>query len=101
WSIRRDAVREMGASGQTRFVEQLIRVAWTETNHTVRHAAVASLNQLVLPGDRPEGLADVQNFERTIELWATWWEERKRGPAARRTTDVGSVAPSDADSRAP
>jgi HEAT repeat protein len=82
WAYRHEAVQAMGVSGQTRFVEQLIRVAWTEVNPAIKQAAAASLNLLVAPGDRPDGIESAPNVDRQVGLWATWWEDRKRAAAS-------------------
>jgi HEAT repeat protein len=74
---RLEIVQTMGETGQTRFVEPLIRLAWTEQNHYVRQAALASLQKLVPPAERPQNLAQAKNVAEAVEIWASWWEDRK------------------------
>lgn len=78
-SIRLDVVQVMGRSGQTRFIEPLIRLAWTERHPNVRQAAVTSLEQLVPAEEHPAQLQSRQprNLEQTIEFWSRWWEDRR------------------------
>ncbi len=74
---RAAVVQAMGDSGQTRFIEPLVRLAWTETNQRVRQLAVGSLKQLVPAGEQPRGLASAQTLAQTIDLWAAWWQDRR------------------------
>jgi len=67
----------MGETGQTRFVEPLIRLAWTEPNHHVRQAALASLARLVPPADQPPGLTRARGVPEAVEFWAAWWDDRR------------------------
>ena len=74
---RLDVVQTMGETGQTRFVEPLIRLAWTEPNHHVREAALASLKKLVPASEQPQKLAAARNVGEAVEIWAAWWEDRR------------------------
>ena len=74
---RLEVVQTMGETGQTRFVEPLIRLAWTESNHHVREAALASLKRLVPPADQPKTLSAARNVAEAVEIWAAWWEDRR------------------------
>lgn len=78
---RLEVVKAMGQTGQTRFIEPLIRQAWTEQNPNVRQATVASLEKLVPPEDRPTppNPRESMNLQQTIENWARWWEDRVAG----------------------
>jgi HEAT repeat protein len=79
---RLDVVQTMGETGQTRFVEPLIRLAWTEQNHHVRQAALASLQRLVPAVSQPAGLIRAKSTAEAVEIWAGWWEDRQ-APRAR------------------
>jgi HEAT repeat protein len=74
---RLDVVQTMGQTGQTRFVEPLIRLAWTEQNHHVRQAALASLQRLVRAAEQPGGLVRAKTTAEAVEIWAGWWEDRQ------------------------
>jgi HEAT repeat protein len=74
---RLDVVQTMGETGQTRFVEPLIRLAWTEQNHHVRQAALASLQRLVRAAEQPGGLVRAKTTAEAVEIWAGWWEDRQ------------------------
>jgi len=76
-TARLEVVQTMGETGQTRFIEPLIRLAWTEQNHHVRQAALASLQKLVPSGERPPRLIQAGNIGEAVEIWASWWEDRK------------------------
>jgi HEAT repeat protein len=82
-SSRLDVVQTMGATGQTRFVEPLIRLAWTEPNHHLRQAALNSLLKLVPQAEQPKQLAKARNLPEAVEIWTAWWEDRqsRRNPA--------------------
>ncbi len=75
---RLGVVQTMGDTGQTRFVEPLIRLAWTEPNHHVRQAALASLQKLVPQSEQPQALIRTRNVLEAVEIWATWWQDRQR-----------------------
>ena len=74
---RLDVVQTMGETGQTRFVEPLIRLAWTEPNHHVRQAALATLLKLVPPPEQPRALPAAKTLPEAVEIWAAWWEDRQ------------------------
>jgi HEAT repeat protein len=78
---RLEVVQTMGETGQTRFVEPLIRLAWTEQNHHVRLAALASLQRLVRTAEQPARLARAKSASEAVEIWTGWWEDRQ----AKRT----------------
>lgn len=88
WMDRKQAVVAMGESGQSRFVEHLMRVAWTESNQHVRRAAIGSLEQLVPPANRPQGSDPARNLDRSVELWVAWWDDQKRVRTARDLGDL-------------
>ncbi len=77
WKIRLEAVTQMGLSGRTRFVDHLIRTAWTERNSVVRNGILQSLSRLIPKGERPSGLADASDTDHKISLWVRWWESRR------------------------
>lgn len=74
---RLDVVQTMGETGQTRFVEPLIRLAWTEPNHHVRQAALVNLKKLVPPAEQPSKLPVARSVPEAVEIWAAWWEDRQ------------------------
>jgi HEAT repeat protein len=74
---RLDVVQTMGETAQTRFVEPLIRLAWTESNHHVRQAALANLQKLVPPAEQPRALPGAKTVPEAVEIWAAWWEDRQ------------------------
>ena len=74
---RLEIVQTMGESGQTRFVEPLIRLAWTEKSQHVRQAALGSLQKLVPATEQPARLSQAKNVSEAVEIWAAWWEDRK------------------------
>ena len=80
---RLEVVQTMGATGQTRFVEPLVRLAWTEPNHHLRQAALNSLAKLVPQAEQPKQLAKARNLAEAVEIWTAWWEDRqsRRNPA--------------------
>lgn len=80
-AVREDAIRAMGESGQSRFVGEIVRLAWTEPSDAVQRAMLDSLNQLIPSGERPLGLADGGSYDDKIILWVRWWDGR-RGPSS-------------------
>jgi HEAT repeat protein len=74
---RLDVVQTMGETGQTRFVEPLIRLAWTEPHHHVRQAALANLLKLVPRAEQPQSLSKARTVPEAVEIWAAWWEDRQ------------------------
>jgi HEAT repeat protein len=76
-TARLDVVQTMGETGQTRFIEPLIRLAWTEPNHHIRQAALTNLGKLVPPPEQPPALARARSVAEAVEIWATWWEDRQ------------------------
>jgi hypothetical protein len=94
-TTRLDVALAMGDTGQTRFIEPLIRLAWTEGNQNVKIAAVASLKKLVAPEEHPPGARQAPNLEYALQAWVAWWEARQgRGPDdARVSRPVLTPAP--------
>ncbi len=86
---RVDIVQTMGETGQTRFIEPLIRLAWTEQNHHVRQAALASLQKLVPSAELPLKLAQAKNVAEAVEIWAAWWEDRKTKRSSEHASTPG------------
>ncbi|MGE3313748.1 MAG: HEAT repeat domain-containing protein [Planctomycetaceae bacterium] len=72
--IREEAVRQMGQTGQSRFVGHLISLAWTESQDSVRRSILQSLEQLVPVDKRPAGLAGASGYDSKIRIWAAWWQ---------------------------
>ena len=84
-AVRESAVLEMAQSGQMRFVQHLIKMAWIETNDGVKRAIVESLDELVPPEKRPSGVYEESSYDGKIRLWNAWWQESQR-PASLHTT---------------
>lgn len=72
--IREEAVRQMGLTGQSRFVGHLISLAWTESHDSVRRSILVSLEQLVPQEKRPAGLSEATGYDARIRIWAAWWQ---------------------------
>jgi hypothetical protein len=82
--IRLEAVRAMGETERTLFIEPLIRRGWTERHVDVRRAILNSLNQLTLPGKRPTNLVDENGYDAKIKTWLEWWETGHQTRIPRR-----------------
>jgi HEAT repeat protein len=79
-SIREQAVKEMGLSGQTRFVRHLVTLGWTEKNDQVRHAILDALDRLVPPENRPAAVGGLTSWDAKIKCWVQWLERRDGVP---------------------
>lgn len=82
-AVRERAVVIMGAVGHTRFVEPLLKMAWTEPDMHVKRAIVSSLEALVPPERQPAystGLAGFPSIDDKIHTWITWWSSSSRTP---------------------
>jgi HEAT repeat protein len=73
---REEAVREMGLSGQTRFVAHLVSLGWTERNAQVRQAILDSLDRLVPEENRPRALGETPALDAKIKCWVQWLQAR-------------------------
>lgn len=82
--IRLEAVRAMGETASTWFIEPLIRHGWTERHVDVRLAILNSLNQLTLPGKRPANLVDENGYDAKIKTWLKWLETGHQTRITRR-----------------
>jgi hypothetical protein len=69
----------MGDTGQTRFIEHLVRLGWTERNTVVQRAILAGLDRLVSAGNRPPGLEGLSNPAEKMKFWMNWWEQQHPG----------------------
>ncbi|QDT28058.1 HEAT repeat protein [Gimesia panareensis] len=85
-SVRRDAVREMGESGQTRFVEPLIQMAWTERNTSTLEEMLSSLDRLVPESDQPPELKTESRQTEQAKIWMNWWQTQHSGAGSRLFT---------------
>ncbi|WP_197992980.1 HEAT repeat domain-containing protein [Gimesia aquarii] len=85
-SIRTDAIQEMGNSGQTRFVEPLIQLAWTERNHIIMKEILISLKKLVPPSEQPADLSSSIKHSEQAEIWMNWWQSHHSQSASRLFT---------------
>ncbi len=79
---RERAARWMGETGQSRFIEPLIRLGWTETADPVRLALLQSLERLA-PESSAAGLAPDTRIDDKIKAWGQWWDAQRR-----RTPDL-------------
>ncbi len=86
---REQAVKEMGRSGQTRFVSHLVTLGWTERNAQVRQAILDSLDRLVPEEIRPRGLGEAQAPDAKIKSWVEWLQKRN-GEAATPASAGGA-----------
>jgi len=89
---RERALRAIGRTGQTRFVELLLKQLWTETDPVVQLALLEALHQLV-PMEEQPGLAPESPIGDKINHWTRWWEARQRSHR------VGMVRPVSAGGR--
>lgn len=80
-SLRERAVKEMGLSGQSRFVKHLVTLGWTERNEHVRQAILGSLERLVPPENRPPAVGETTAWDAKIKCWVQWLERRNGSPA--------------------
>jgi HEAT repeat protein len=80
-SLRERAVKEMGLSGQTRFVAHLVTLGWTERNEQVRQAILGALERLVPPENRPPAVGGTTAWDAKIRCWVQWLERRNGSPA--------------------
>jgi hypothetical protein len=81
-AVREQAVAAMGVSGQTRFIEHLVRLGWTEPNAGVQRAILTSLEQLTPAHERPAELAAHPASDARLRIWMAWWQQRQ-GEARR------------------
>jgi HEAT repeat protein len=87
-SLRERAVKEMGLSGQTRFVEHLITLGWTERNEQVRSAILEALDRLVPSENRPAAVGGTTGWDAKIRCWVQWLERRNGSPARNLSADA-------------
>lgn len=85
-SNRINAVREMGDSGQTRFVEPLVQLAWTERNQSTLKEIFSSLEKLVPASEQPADLTPQMKQSEQAEIWMNWWQTQHAGPSSRLFT---------------
>jgi hypothetical protein len=88
---REQAVKEMGLSGQTRFVAHLVTLGWTERNNQVRRAILESLERLVPEENRPRALGETPAGDAKIKCWVQWLQQRD-GAAAKSLSPGAPVA---------
>ena len=75
--IRERALREMGQTGQMRFVDHLISVGWTETNPTLKRTILSSLENLVDKQHQPTAIHADSSYNEKIAAWVQWQKERR------------------------
>ncbi len=85
-STRLDAVREMGNSRQTRFVEPLVQLAWTERNYSTLKEILISLEKLVPESEQPAELTPQMKQTEQAKVWMNWWQTHHAGPSSRLFT---------------
>lgn len=86
-TVRKDAVREMGNSGQTRFVEPLIKLAWTERNISTLKETLNSLGKLVPESEQPSELKLETDHTAQAKIWMNWWQTQHSGTGSQLFTD--------------
>lgn len=86
--FREQAIKEMGLSGQTRFVDHLVTLGWTERNDQVRHAILDALERLVPPENRPPAVGGMTAWDAKIKCWVQWLERRNGAPAQNQPADA-------------
>jgi HEAT repeat protein len=87
-SLRERAVKEMGLSGQTRFVDHLVTLGWTERNDQVRQAILGALERLVPPENRPPAVGGNTAWDAKMKCWVQWLERRNGSPARNLPADA-------------
>jgi HEAT repeat protein len=87
-SLRERAVKEMGLSGQSRFVDHLVTLGWTERNDQVRQAILGALERLVPPENRPPAVGGSTAWDAKMKTWVQWLERRNGSPARNLPADA-------------
>jgi HEAT repeat protein len=87
-SLRERAVKEMGLSGQSRFVDHLVTLGWTERNDQVRQAILGALERLVPPENRPPAVGGTTAWDAKMKSWVQWLERRNGSPARNLPADA-------------
>ena len=87
-SLRERAVKEMGLSGQSRFVDHLVTLGWTERNDQVRQAILGALERLVPAENRPPAVGGTTAWDAKIKNWVQWLERRNGSPARNLPADA-------------
>ncbi len=80
-AMRDFAAQSMAKTGQTRFVDTLIRMAWTESADTVKLTILKSLEALTPEERRPPELAGLvvnASIDDKIKAWARWGDAQRR-----------------------
>tara|TARA_R110000868_G_scaffold411459_1_gene704333 strand:- start:83197 stop:86133 length:2937 start_codon:yes stop_codon:yes gene_type:complete len=85
-AMKNEAVQEMGNSGQTRFVEPLIQMAWTERNNSTLKEILNSLDKLVPDSEQPADLNPQQDRSDQAKIWMNWWQTQHSGQGSRLFT---------------
>ncbi len=79
-------ITEMGNSGQSRFVEHLVQLGWTESNRDVKLQIVRALSQLVPADLQPRNLDTSIPIDDQLEIWTLWQQNRRQGLAGISAT---------------
>ncbi len=77
---REQAVKEMGLSGQTRFVRHLVTLGWTEQNEQVRRA-ILEARTAGASGKFAPRVGGLTAWDAKIRCWVEWFESRNGTPA--------------------
>ncbi len=80
-TVRDFAAQAMARTGQSRFIDALIRMAWTETVDPVKLSILKSLDTLTPADRRPSeltGLVANASIDDKIKVWARWGEIQRR-----------------------
>ncbi|NOX54669.1 MAG: hypothetical protein GXP27_09565 [Planctomycetes bacterium] len=85
--VRVQVIREIGRTGRARFIEHLVRLAWTEKHPAVKRAILRSLEELTPAEELPPELATATTDDDRIYAWVAWWQGRlaSKQPTIRNT----------------
>lgn len=100
-ATREFAAQAMSRTGQPRYIDTLIRMAWTETADPVKLSILKSLDGLVSEDRRPQelsGLVANASIDDKIKVWARWGDTQRRRALSSPTPVAENLSP-ESDSR--
>lgn len=71
------AISAMGKTGQSRFVQHLIRLGWIESTNSTRRVILETLEELVPKEKQPVHLSRTSGYDEQIKKWFRWNEQHK------------------------
>lgn len=95
-ATREFAAEAMSRTGQPRYIDNLIRMAWTETADPVKFSILKSLDSLVSADRRPSeltGLVANGSIDDKIRVWARWGDMQRRRALSSTPPVVENFAP--------